>query len=105
LQDPYKIDSTLKELYNWFGYETYGCDGYCTTEEENLQIDAVAGHNASGYGEITPAGFRELASDIGLGENDVFFDLGSGVSTRSFQTQFKTSVIQTFAKKALRGLR
>ena len=78
-QDPHKIDSTLRELYDWFGYETYGCDGYCTTDEENYHIDAVAGQNASGYGEITPAGFRELASDISLGESDVFYDLGSGV--------------------------
>jgi hypothetical protein len=80
MQDPCIIDNTLRELYDWFGYETYGCDGYCTTDEENSRIDAVAGQHASGYGEITPAGFRELASDISLGETDVFFDLGSGVS-------------------------
>ena len=30
-----RIDRALKELYDWFGYETYGADGYCTTDEEN----------------------------------------------------------------------
>ena len=73
------IDQTLKELYDWFGYEEYGADGYGTSDEENSQIDAVSGPNACAYGEITPAGFRKLASQIGLSKDDVFFDLGSGV--------------------------
>ena len=46
-------------------------------------MDAVAGRNASGYGEITPAGFRHLASHVVLSRDDVFFDLGSGVRERS----------------------
>jgi hypothetical protein len=73
------IDRTLKELYDWFGYDTYGADGYVTSEEENSQIDAVAGPNSCVYGEITPGGFRKLASQICLDKDDVFFDLGSGV--------------------------
>lgn len=41
-------------------------------------IASVGGPRAAVYGEVTDRGFRSLAQHVGLNENDVFVDLGSG---------------------------
>jgi hypothetical protein len=55
-------------------------------------VDSVAGEYASTYGEITPAGFRALARRVGLGAQDVFVDLGSGVGRAVVQAALENGV-------------
>ena len=56
-------------------------DGFGKSESENAQIfqQTISGEHSSTYGEITPAGFRALATSIQLCPADAFVDLGSGV--------------------------
>lgn len=54
-------------------------EGRCTSQEEDEAIEAIGGPEAAIYGEITSVGFRSLARRVGLGESDVFADLGSGL--------------------------
>ena len=50
--------------------------GRCTTAEEDAELEGIGGPDAALYGELTPIGFRTLASRLGLRESDVFVDLG-----------------------------
>jgi hypothetical protein len=60
-------------------------DGECTSGVEEEHIKAVGGEFADAYGEITPVGFRTLAVRMGLGDSDVFADLGSGLGRCTVQ--------------------
>ena len=53
--------------------------GRCTDQAEEAEIEAVGGAEASTYGEVTPLGFRTMATRLGLGAADTFADLGSGL--------------------------
>ena len=50
-----------------------------TTEAEEAELAAIGGPTASGYGELTPSGFRVLARHVRLSPDDIFVDLGSGL--------------------------
>ena len=53
--------------------------GRCTDQAEEEEIEAIGGPEAATYGEVTPLGFRSLASRISLTSEDAFVDLGSGL--------------------------
>ena len=75
-----EVDEILGRIYDWSGYSKIGGDGYCTSPDEDSNIEAASGPLAFEYGEITLKGMRTLASVVGLKTSDAFFDLGSGVS-------------------------
>ena len=54
-------------------------DGATTTASEEAMIERVGGEHAATYGEITPLGMTTLGKRMGLGADDVFADLGSGL--------------------------
>ena len=54
-------------------------DGMVISETESQRIAAVGGEDAWKYGEVTPRGFSTLAKALQLGEDDAFFDAGSGL--------------------------
>jgi SAM-dependent methyltransferase len=60
-------------------------DGACTSDTEELAIQAVGGRHSDTYGEITPRGFATLAARLGLGADDTFADLGSGLGRTVLQ--------------------
>jgi hypothetical protein len=76
--DPETLDSLFEMAFR-------GKDGHCTTDEEDEEIDEVAGEYASTYGEITSLGVRQMCDRVGISESDVFLDMGSGVGKAVLQ--------------------
>jgi hypothetical protein len=62
-----------------------GKDGHCTTDDEDEEIDRVAGEYASTFGEITSRGVRQMCNRVGMSESDIFLDMGSGVGKAVLQ--------------------
>lgn len=76
--DPGTIDSLFDAAFR-------GRDGHCTTDDEDEEIDRIAGEYASTFGEITNRGVRQLCDRVGMSASDVFLDMGSGVGKAVLQ--------------------
>jgi len=63
---------------------------------ESAAIDALVGRGSSGYGEITPKGFRQLATRLAIGPSDHFADLGSGVGKAVVQAVAEFDVLSSY---------
>ena len=59
-------------------------------------MEAIGGPDAALYGELTPIGFRKLATSMNLGASDSFVDLGSGLGRLCVQAAKEFNVSQSF---------
>lgn len=64
-------------------------DGWEATDAGNRQFN---GNLASTYGELTPLGVQRLLKCLQFKENDVFYDLGSGVGKVVLQVAMAVSI-------------
>ncbi|MGK0309289.1 MAG: hypothetical protein ACJAT5_000301 [Lentimonas sp.] len=65
-------------------------DGFtCSSEVDDKRF---FGSNASVYGELTPLGTQQLLNYLQLSEEDVFYDLGSGVGKINIQIGMTVSI-------------
>ena len=64
-------------------------DGWGATDADNRQFN---GNLASTYGELTPLGVQRLLNCLQFNENDVFYDLGSGVGKVVLQVAMAVSI-------------
>lgn len=69
-----------------------GREGHCAGDEEEAMVAEVSGEHGGVYGEITPYGFRDVASWMKLHEDDVFIDMGSGVGKSVMQAWLEYGV-------------
>ncbi|MEM7402486.1 MAG: hypothetical protein AAF310_00485 [Myxococcota bacterium] len=88
-----QVIDKVQQLYsNRAGFEISDKEKESIVKQSSNSTEGFDSYHTHVYGEITPQAARELLSELQLGKEDVFYDLGSGVGKLVLQAHLATPV-------------